>query len=62
VETVKYVAKEAYQDPEIAKTAPHNSCIHRLKNPEELDDPDKWALTWRAYIKKHGKKKKKGKK
>ena len=59
VDTVKYIAEEAYDNPEVAKTAPHNSCIHRVKNPEELDDPKKWALTWRAYLKKKGKKGKK---
>ena len=55
VETVKHIASEAYENPEIIKTAPHNSCIHKIKNPEELDDPDKWALTWKAYLRKHGK-------
>jgi len=34
------------------KTAPHNSVIHRLDD-SWLDDPEKWAITWRAYLKKH---------
>lgn len=55
-ETVKHVAKEAYDDPETVKTAPHRSCTHRIKNPVEFDDPNKWAVTWKAYLRKTGKK------
>jgi glycine dehydrogenase subunit 2 len=46
------IAKEAYETPEIIKTAPHNSVIHRPGHGT-LDDPEKWAVTWRAYKKKH---------
>jgi glycine dehydrogenase subunit 2 len=56
VATVEHVAKEAYADPEIAKSAPHRSCTHRVKNPEEFDDPAKWATTWSAYVRKNGRK------
>jgi len=55
-ETVKYVAREAYEDPDTVTSAPHNSCTHRIKNPEDFDNPDAWALTWKAYQKKKGKK------
>ncbi len=46
------IAKEAYETPEIVKTAPHNSVTHRPGH-STLDDPKKWAITWRAYQKKH---------
>ncbi|MHA1975277.1 MAG: aminomethyl-transferring glycine dehydrogenase subunit GcvPB [Candidatus Hodarchaeales archaeon] len=45
------VAKEAYTDPNIVKNAPHRSVVHKLIT-DSLDDPDKWAITWRAYLKK----------
>jgi len=51
LEGLRRVAKEAYEAPQILKTAPHNSVIHRPGH-ETLDDPDKWAITWRAYLKK----------
>ncbi|MBA7567902.1 putative glycine dehydrogenase (decarboxylating) subunit 2 [subsurface metagenome] len=53
---LEHVCKEAYSDPDIVKTAPHNSSIHQMKNMEILNDPEKWAMTWRAYLKKHGEK------
>jgi len=51
-EVLKLICEEAYTDPEKVKGAPYNSVIHKIKNPEELDDPEKWALTWAAYLKK----------
>lgn len=45
------VSDEAYTNPEVVKTAPHNSVIHRPGH-DTLDDPEKWAITWRAYLKK----------
>jgi len=51
---LRHISSEAYPNPEIVKTAPHNSTIHRIKE-EALDDPQKWAMTWRAYLKKKGK-------
>jgi glycine dehydrogenase subunit 2 len=46
-----YVAEEARTDPERVKTAPHNSTVHTIDH-EPLDDPDHWAVTWRAYRRK----------
>jgi glycine dehydrogenase subunit 2 len=46
-----HVAEEAYSNPDIVKTAPHNSSVHRVRH-EALDDPDRWAVTWRAYKRK----------
>jgi len=56
---LKQISKEAYSNPEIVKKAPHNSTIHRMDVAAlaALDDPEKWAMTWRAYLKKGGKRK-----
>ena len=48
---IRQISKEAYTNPEVVKTAPHNSTIHKI-DAEALDDPQKWAMTWRAYLKK----------
>ena len=48
---IENVASEAYRDPETIKTAPHNSTIHSIIH-DPLDDPDQWAMTWRAYLRK----------
>jgi glycine dehydrogenase subunit 2 len=45
------VCAEAYENPELLKEAPHLAPIHRL-DPTPLDDPDGWAMTWRAYCRK----------
>jgi len=46
------VAEEAYSDPERVRSAPHASTIHRIDHAA-LDDPAAWAVTWRAYRRKH---------
>jgi glycine dehydrogenase subunit 2 len=46
-----HVAEEARGDPELVKTAPHNSTVHTI-DLTPLDDPDQWAITWRAYKRK----------
>lgn len=45
------ISEEAYSNPEIVKTAPHNQAVHRLKNAM-IDSPEHWAMTWRAYQRK----------
>ncbi|WP_195947428.1 aminomethyl-transferring glycine dehydrogenase subunit GcvPB [Paraclostridium bifermentans] len=51
IATLKYVIDEAYEDPSIAINSPFRSTIHKV-DESELDDSDKWAITWRAYQKK----------
>ncbi len=51
VDILRHVAEEAYTHPEIIHTAPHNSTGHRI-NQEAFDNPDEWAVTWRAYKRK----------
>jgi glycine dehydrogenase subunit 2 len=48
-----HVAREAQADPELVKTAPHHSTIHTIDHTP-LDDPSRWAMTWRAYQRKTG--------
>jgi glycine dehydrogenase subunit 2 len=55
IDGLEQVSKEAYDDPEKVKSAPHRSVVHKLDH-SWLDDPQKWAVTWRAYLKKHGNK------
>jgi glycine dehydrogenase subunit 2 len=50
-EILAQISREAYADPELVRSAPHRSTIHRL-DPAPLDDPERWALTWRAYRRK----------
>lgn len=50
---LKSIAEEAYTNPEILHTAPHRSTIHTI-DPSPYDNPDHWAITWRAYQRKTG--------
>jgi len=54
IEVLRHVSNEAYSNPEIVRTAPHNSSIHKIDHGP-LDDPSQWAVTWRAYKRKIGK-------
>lgn len=51
IEAFKHIANEAYTNPEIVKTAPHNSVVHKI-DCTDLDIPEKWCITWRSYLKK----------
>ena len=45
------ISDEAYSDPDLVKSSPHRSPIHLVKY-DDMDDPSKWAMTWRAYCRK----------
>ena len=49
---LRTVAEEAYASPEVVRTAPHRSTIHQIDH-DWLDDPERWATSWRAYRRKH---------
>ena len=51
IDVLAHVAQEARTDPDLVKSAPHNSTIHTIDHTP-LDDPARWAITWRAYLKK----------
>jgi glycine dehydrogenase subunit 2 len=50
---LEQVAGEAYSDPDLVRSAPHNSTIHKIDH-RPFDDPQQWAITWRAYLRKTG--------
>jgi glycine dehydrogenase subunit 2 len=50
---LRHVVQEARSEPQTVKSAPHNSVVHTIDD-SSLDDPEKWAVTWRAFLKKHG--------
>lgn len=51
-QVMREISHEAYSNPDIVKTAPHNAVISRVdKSP--ASDLTKWAITWRAYVKKN---------
>lgn len=47
------VAQEAREAPALVQSAPHNQTVHHTHH-DDLDDPDRWAITWRAYRRKYG--------
>ena len=53
LDALQRVCEEAYSDPELVKTSPHNQPIHRA-DYSRTEDPSYWATTWRAYLRKHG--------
>lgn len=46
------VLSECYETPDVVKEAPHRSAIHHVDH-DVLDDPERWAITWRAYKRKY---------
>ncbi|ASN06289.1 aminomethyl-transferring glycine dehydrogenase subunit GcvPB [Virgibacillus necropolis] len=55
VAALTQISKEAYEEPEKVKNAPYNSVIHKMDERDYLDNPEKWAISWRVYLKKTGK-------
>ena len=51
IAVLSQISNEAYSDPELVKTSPHNQAVHRLK-PGMTEDPSTRAMTWRAFLKK----------
>jgi glycine dehydrogenase subunit 2 len=47
-----HVASEAYTAPEFVRGAPYSLPVHRTDHAV-LDDPKRWAVTWRGYRRKH---------
>jgi len=50
------IGNEAYNTPDIVKNAPHRSSVTKI-DTTGLDDPEQWAMTWRAYLRKKRSKK-----
>lgn len=51
IDVLAHVCEEARTDPQLVKTAPHHQVVHQI-DPSSLDDPDRWATTWRAHLRK----------
>jgi glycine dehydrogenase subunit 2 len=51
---IKASIDDAYETPEHFRSAPHNQSAHRIRTWERFEDPQQWAVTWRAYRRKHG--------
>jgi glycine dehydrogenase subunit 2 len=52
IDVLAQVCEEAYSQPEVVKSAPHNQAIHKLADAH-FGEPDRWATTWRAYQRKY---------
>lgn len=48
--------KEAYEDPEFVMNAPHAMGNTKILDDSLVEDPERWACTYRAYKKKRAKK------
>ncbi len=53
IDVIAQITHEARTDPEMVKSAPHNQPIAQVKG-DVFEDPEKWAMTWRAYQRKTG--------
>jgi len=53
VAILRHIAQEAYENPEMVKSAPHRSTVGKMDDHSYFEDPAKWALTWRGYRKKY---------
>jgi glycine dehydrogenase subunit 2 len=51
IDVLAHVIDEAYVDPELVKTAPHNQAIHQVDG-SRVNEPERWATTWRAHRRK----------
>ena len=56
---IRRVCEEAYTSKEVFKDAPHNCSIGNV-DLRPATDPRMWALTWRAYLRKSGEARGKG--
>jgi glycine dehydrogenase subunit 2 len=50
VAALRQISKEAYENPQWVKSAPHNSVVHKVPAPS-IDEPERIAVTWRQYKK-----------
>ena len=52
IAVVARIVREAYADPDLVRTAPHRQPI-RPDQGRRARGPARWAMTWRAYRRKH---------
>jgi glycine dehydrogenase subunit 2 len=51
IDVLEAVIREAHEDPDTVRSAPHRQAIHQV-NAAGVDDPTRWATTWRAHVRK----------
>jgi glycine dehydrogenase subunit 2 len=51
IAVVERICEEARRDPDLVRSAPHRQPIAQIDGAG-LDDPARWAMTWRAYRRK----------
>lgn len=51
IAVLEQICHEAYTTPDIVRSAPHNHPAGRIDGGP-LEDPSRWAMTWRAHLKK----------
>jgi glycine dehydrogenase subunit 2 len=51
IDVLADVVREAREDPDTVRSAPHNQAIHQV-DARGVDDPARWATTWRAHVRK----------
>lgn len=51
IAVLRQISKEAYEDPDFVRNAPHNSVVHRVPIPS-IDEPERIIVTWRQYQRK----------
>ena len=51
---IEQACREARENPELIRTAPHNQAVGKIKDFSAADDPERWAITWRGWRKKKG--------
>jgi len=49
---IRQACEEAYADPDTVVNAPHHQTVAKIRSIEDVDDPNKWAMTWRAFQRK----------
>jgi glycine dehydrogenase subunit 2 len=52
IDVLAHVMEEGRGDPAMVKSAPHNQVVAQI-DASSLDDPSRWATTWRAYQRKN---------
>lgn len=53
IDVLAHVLEEGRTDPALVKSAPHQQVVGQLDG-SSLDDPTRWATTWRAHRRKNG--------
>ena len=53
IDVIERISEEAYSDPDLVRSAPHNQPVHRV-DTAAASDPERWATTWRAHRRKSG--------